>query len=392
MNEAFITPSVLRWARERTGLSSEALAKKLPGKDEQLLIMWEKGEARPTFRQAQKVANTLHVPFGYLFLSSPPEEKLPIPDLRTLPDVGFYKISPDFHDLINEALRKQNWYREYIMDEGGSPLSFVGEFALNAPPEAVADNISAILGISEEFRRAAPNWEQFLLRFILQTEQAGILVLRSGVVGNNSRRKLSVSEFRGFAISDKYAPLIFLNSRDAKAAQIFTLAHELAHIWIGESGISNPDLGQPKRKQRLQIEEFCNRVAAELLVPRKQLILEWNKRQTLDENVQKLTARFRVSSLVILRRAFDLDQIGWDTFFAYYQEEVKAAFDRTRLLNRQGGGDFYATLLTRHSALLTQAVVAAAFQGRLLYREAASLLALKKIKTLDGIAKELGLR
>lgn len=392
MNEALITPSVLRWARERTGLSATVLAKKLPVKDERILIRWEQGEARPTFRQAQQIAKTLHVPFGYLFLSSPPEDKLPIPDLRTLPSIRSQKISPDFHDLINEVLRKQNWYREYILEEGGSPLPFVGDFGLNAPPEAVADNIGAVLGIDEKFRSSASNWEQFLLRFIMQAEQASILVLRSGVVGNNPRRKLSVSEFRGFAISDKYVPLVFLNSRDAKAAQIFTLAHELAHLWIGESGISNPDLGKPRRNLDQQIEIFCNQVAAELLVPRKQLLSAWNKQQPVDKNVHNLVREFRVSSLVVLRRAFDLDQIDWDTFIVNYNEEVQQTLDRTRLQSKEGGGDFYATLLTRHSPTLTQAIVAAAFQGRLLYREAASLLALKKVKTLEGVAKELGFR
>lgn len=392
MNEALITPSVLRWARERTGLSTTVLAKKLPVKDERILLRWEQGEVRPTFRQAQQIAKTLHVPFGYLFLSSPPEDKLPIPDLRTLPSTRFQKISPDFHDLINEVLRKQNWYREYILEEGRTPLPFVGGFGLNSPPEPVADNIGAVLGIDEKFRISASNWEQFLLRFIMQAEQAGILVMRSGVVGNNPRRKLSVSEFRGFAISDKYAPLVFLNSRDAKAAQIFTLAHELAHLWIGESGISNPDLGVPRRNLDQKIEIFCNQVAAELLVPRKQLLSQWNKQQPVDKNVYNLVREFRVSSLVILRRAFDLDQIDWDTFIVNYNKEVQQTLDRTRLQSKAGGGDFYATLLTRHSTILTQTIVAAAFQGRLLYREAVSLLALKKVKTLEGIAKELGFR
>ena len=221
MNEALVTPGVLRWARERSGISVAALAKKVPVKDEQLPIKWEQGEARPTFRQAQKIAKSLHVPLGYLFLSSPPEDKLAIPDLRTMPTIGPHKLSPEFHDLINEVLRKQDWYREYIIEEGAAPLPFIGRFGLNASPEEVAGNVGTILGIGEEFRRSAYNWEHFMHQFIMQAERAGILVLRSGVVGNNPRRRLSVAEFRGFAVCDAVAPLVFINGRDAKAAQIF---------------------------------------------------------------------------------------------------------------------------------------------------------------------------
>src|SRR4030067_2424055 len=150
MNEALVTPGVLRWARERSGISVAALAKKVPVKDEQLPIKWEQGEARPTFRQAQKIAKSLHVPLGYLFLSSPPEDKLAIPDLRTMPTIGPHKLSPEFHDLINEVLRKQDWYREYIIEEGAAPLPFIGRFGLNASPEEVAGNVGTILGIGEE--------------------------------------------------------------------------------------------------------------------------------------------------------------------------------------------------------------------------------------------------
>ncbi len=389
MSEALITPSVLRWARERSHLTADVLAKKAHVKPEQLGF-WEIGEARPTFRQAQNLAQKLHIPFGYLFLSSPPEEKVPLPDLRTVRDEESKTLSVDFHDLLNDVLRKQQWYRDYIKEETTEKLPYIGRFSKNSSVDEVADDICSTLEIDEKLRRSSLNWEDFLRNFIARAEAAKILVLRSGVVGNNGHRKLSVNEFRGFVISDDIAPLIFLNGRDAKAAQIFTLAHELAHLWIGESGISNLDIGKTALNQNQQVELFCNRVAAELLVPRAVFTDDWKTGQSVDDNVSRLVHRYRVSSIVILRRAFDLERINREQFFEYYEVETNkhAAREDRR---QSGGGDFYATLGSRNSKRLIGTVVSAALEGRLLYREAARMLGVK-VKTIQGIATEIGLR
>jgi Zn-dependent peptidase ImmA (M78 family) len=241
-------------------------------------------------------------------------------------------------------------------------------------------------------RADAISWEDFLRKFMRSAEANGILVLRSGVVGSDSRRKLSVDEFRGFAISDEFAPLIFLNARDYRVAQIFTLAHELAHLWIGESGISNPALNDIPRPNDLKIELFCNSVAAQLLVPAKQFLLEWQNSKTIESNVERLVASFRVSSIVILRRAFDLNKITRDQFFHYYNLELDNQRKRKSQSDEKGGGgNFYTTLFARNSRLLTNSVISLAYEGKLLYRDAASLLGVK-VQTLDSIAKKLEVR
>src|SRR5262249_33898233 len=270
---------------------------------------WEKGNSRPTFRKAEELAKVLRIPFGFLFLSAPPSEQTPIPDLRTVEEGRIRKPSPDFIDLLNEVLVKQQWYREYARDHKARPLDFVGRFSRKDGVENVVAEVKNTIDIDED-RRTAGSWDEFLRRLVRHTESSGVLVMRSGIVGGNTRRPLSVDEFRGFAVADDFAPLIFINGRDAKSAQIFTLAHELAHIFIGESGISNPDLSRTPQTNRSTVEEFCNAAAAELLVPSDDFIQAWDSGlKSGDEKSQSLARKYRVSTIVILRRALELRRL-----------------------------------------------------------------------------------
>lgn len=388
MSDALITPAVLRWALERSHQSPDILAKSANIKTEQL-ESWELGQTRPTFKQAFNLARKLHVPFGYFFLSAPPDEKRPIPDLRTVSDGESKTLSADFYDLLNDVMRKQQWYRDYVKEEGAEELPFIGRFGKDGDAEKIAKDIRDTLEINEALRRKSVNWEDFLRNLIERADASRILVFRSGVVGNNTRRKLSVNEFRGFVISDNMAPLIFLNGRDAKAAQIFTLAHELVHLWIGESGISNLDIGKISLNQNQQIELVCNKVAADVLVPREEFLEDWKKGQAVSDNVNRLVLKYRVSSIVMLRRALDLQKISKDQFFELYNAEIKKYADVEKRQQKEGG-DFFATLGSRNSKQLTKTIVSAALEGRLLYRDAARMLGVK-VKTIQGIAAAFGM-
>ena len=264
--EAFINPQLVTWALRRSGLTQVDAAKRLQIPQTRLAD-WERGDARPTFRKAEGLAHVLHIPFGFLFLPEPPLLEIPLPDLRTVNGAPLREFTPEFYDVLNDALRKQEWYRAYLESEGTKPLPFIGQFTPNHSVHMIASEIDNTMGLSEEIRRKADNWEEFLKDFITQVEEIGVLVLRSSVVGNNTHRPLSVDEFRGFVISDEIAPLIFLNGSDAKSAQIFTLAHELAHLWVGQSGISNPDYRRRAVDQTHEIERVCDSIAAQLLVP-----------------------------------------------------------------------------------------------------------------------------
>jgi Zn-dependent peptidase ImmA (M78 family)/transcriptional regulator with XRE-family HTH domain len=250
------------------------------------IAQWEGKTALPDFRKAQKLATALHIPFGYLFLSHRPKNDIKVPDLRTVGSKPITEFTPNLLDQLRNLLLKQEWYRDYATEEGRKPLSFVGRFNINSSYEKVAADIAGELGINTQFRAAASNWESFLTNFMANAEAAGILVIRSGVVASASQRPLSVKEFRGFVMSDPIAPLVFINGADSTSAQVFTLAHELVHLWIGKSGISNPNPKKRSTDETNAIERFCNQVAAELLVPRAEFLRRWRGTVTVEENVK----------------------------------------------------------------------------------------------------------
>lgn len=242
-------------------------------------------------------------------------------------------------------------------------------------------------GLTTDLRAEAPTWDDALRLEIDRIEQSGLLVLRSGIVGNNTHRPLDVREFRGFAMADPYAPLIFLNGRDGRAAQMFTLIHELVHVWLGQSGVSNLTQTMPSDHHT---ERYSNAVAAEVLVPEAMLRDRWQMiEHDLDTAAAALTRQFKVSSLVILRRLHDIGALDWATFRTRYPAE-EARF--AALADAQpGGGDFYRTQRTRSSTRFATALIEDTLEGRTSWRDALKLLGIKKIATFKEMARNLGL-
>jgi len=377
-----LVPQVLRWARERAGLSVRELAEKIGAKPEQVREWEQTGQL--SFSRAEKLARVTHTPFGYLYLETPPEEKLPVPDFRTIAGKDVLRPSPDLLDVLGDALRRQDWFRDYLVAYGEELLSFVGSVKLDDSADEVAARIRRTIHLDTETRRDARNWEEALRLQVEGMEESGVLVMRSGIVGNNTHRQLSVEEFRGFALSDLYAPLVFINSRDSKGAQMFTLAHELVHIWLGVSGVSNLEATYAPNHR---IERFCNRVAAEVLVPAVELRAEWQAARTQPRPLAGLAQRFKVSSLVLLRRLRDLRFISQAQFERQYSDEEKRFEERTA--QSAGGGDFYLTQRTRTGRRFAKALIESVLEGRTTYRDAFQLLGIRKIETFNEFVKEM---
>jgi Zn-dependent peptidase ImmA (M78 family) len=364
---AFINPTILSWSRQRAGLSEAQVAKGMTVKLERV-AEWEGGQSLLSFNQAQKWAAIVHVPFGFLFLKAPPQEHLALPDLRTVGGVMPENPSLNLLDTVRDVLRKQDWYLEYLKDHERSPLSFVGSFNSCSPVKDVVADIRRVLGVTDAFARMGD--EEYVRALVSAAEDAGILVMRSGVALGNTHRKLDVSEFRGFAISNAMAPVVFINSADAPAARLFTLMHELAHIWIGSTGVSDGS-SQSARQE----EAFCNAVAGEFLAPELVFHASWVSDVYWEDNLVPLAALFHVSALVIARRARDLGYINSDQYGSYYRRILQAYRDKGG-----GGGDYYRTAAVRNSTRLSKAVLAEAQSGRILLRDAGKLLGVQPAK------------
>ncbi|MBI1745379.1 MAG: ImmA/IrrE family metallo-endopeptidase [Acidobacteria bacterium] len=379
---AAVQPQLLRWARERVPLTTAALAKKV-GLKEERVIEWE-ATGKLTLAQLEKVAGKTYTPVGYLFLPIPPREDLPIADFRRVAGQPVGRPSPDLLDTIYVCQQRQNWYREHLVAEGERPLPFVGSARLTEQPAIVAGRIRAVIGLDDAWSGSVRNTNEAFRSLVEKVEAACILVIRNGVVGNNNYRKLSVSEFRGFALSDEYAPLVFINAGDWPAAKIFTLAHELGHIWLGHSGVSDADMESDHQE-----EHFCNEVAAEVLAPMAEFRDAWRKTADPLDEARRLADLFKVSMLVALIRARAAGLISQKKFDALYEAEREGFPPTESKTGEKGGGDFYRTQGSRLSKRFARAVIVSALEGRTTFTEAFHLLGLRE-GTFDEYARKLG--
>ncbi|OZE92963.1 DNA-binding protein [Rhodococcus sp. 14-2686-1-2] len=377
-----VAPGLLEWAVERAGWDSETTQRRAPKFDD-----WLSGDVRPTLKQLEGFAHATHTPFGLLFLPEPPDEPMPIPDMRTIGNAAVPRPSVNLLDAIYICQTRQDWYRDYMQDRGAPNLAFVASVTTDTPVVQASQMIARTLGFDLTERTVFSNSDDALRRLIDRIEGIGVLVMVSGIVGGDTHRVLDPEEFRGFALSDPVAPLIFVNGTDTKAAQIFTLIHELAHIWLGGSALSDAAM---VARDGVAEELWCNRVAAEVLVPLAALRRDYQGDATPQE-LARLARRYRVSTLVMLKRLFDANFLRWDDYRQRYDrelQEVMAATKRRR--GERSGGDYYNTQPLRLSRQFAGAVVASTYEGETSYREAFQLLGTRKHETFSRLADEIG--
>lgn len=380
-----ITKPVLEWAVTRSGKSAEDLGRSNKG-----LSSWLDGSKDPTLAELRKFANGAHVAYGYLFAQEPPQEELPVPDFRTLPTSGRRIPTADLLDTIYACQRRQDWYHEHLSLLGEEPLEFVGSIRPQSNVVEAAKAIADKLEFEVEDRAGLRSWRASFNDLRDRAERAGILVMTNGMVGLNTHRPLDVKEFRGFALVDDLAPVVFINSRDTLAARIFTLAHELAHIWSGRPGVSNDGLDDHPNDS---VERWCNSVAAELLVPKAIFLKAVGTDAASEDELERLAARFKVSTLVILRRMMDCGKLSWDEYLAQYPAEA----DRIRGIQAQqsakaGRGPSPIVMAPiRASRSFTSALLADTLEGNTTYRDALGMLGFKDEKSLRKVASNLGI-
>lgn len=380
MSRVAVSEKILGWALDRCGLTVSDVEHKFPR-----LHQWVSGQSQPTLHQLESLARFTFTPLGFFFLDEPPEEALPIPYFRTRGDEPSYSSSPDLLDTIRVMQRRQTWLREFLVDQGQEMLPFVRSAKLDEPSLVIAERMRKALGLDMGWATREPSWTEALRTLREAMEDAGIMVVVNGIVGNNTHRKLDPDEFRGFVLVDEWAPLVFVNSVDGKAAQMFTLAHELSHVFLGSSAAFDLREMSPADNRT---EQACNKVAAEFLVPEQEVREIWSSVRDASDRFQSLARGFKVSVLVAARRALDLHLISKNEFVAFYRDYLSD--ERRKAADRAEGGDFYLNQNLRVGRRFASAVVRAVKEGNLLYSEAYRLTDLYG-RTFDRYAASLGI-
>lgn len=383
-----LQPSVLQWARERARVIRDELARKMQVNVDRVVEWEETGSI--SVAQVDRLAERTHTPLGLLYLSKPPEDKLPIPDFRTRHvDTSPLRASLDLLETVYTMQRRQDWMRDDLIESGEEPLEFVGAFSRKSSHVEVASAMRDVLRMPIGWAEDISTWMAALRFLRSKLDAAGVLVVFNGVVGNSTSRKLDPDEFQGFALVDDYAPLIFVNNADFISAKMFTLVHELAHVFVGESGVSQFERMQPSQNDT---ERFCDQAAAEFLVPESSLRDLWNHldRNTLAHkgvSFESITRQFKVSAIVAARRALDLDLIDLDTFYAFYENHKQQGGTTQPTTD---GGNFWNTQRWRIGLRFAGAVARAVKEGRLLYREAYNLTGLRE-GTFEDMPDKMGI-
>src|SRR5882724_474743 len=376
-----VAPEMLVWARKRSGQQASDFARRL-----RKLQQWESGELAPTMRQLEDFAKATHTPVGFLFLPQPPVEEVPLPDFRTFGDEEVRTPTPDLLDTVYACELRQDWYRDFAEDRGYDEVELVGSLTVDRGAEEAAAQLRDLLGFGLARRVDFRTWSEALDGLRDHAEVAGVLVMINGVVGSDTHRRLNPKEFRGFALADQLAPVVFINGADTKAAQIFSLAHELAHLALGGSALSRPDLAEMNMGSG--VEAWCNRVAAELLVPLASIAEEYVASPDLTTELDRLAKFYKVSTLVVLRRIYDAGSMAWDVYRPAYEAELARVLQFAA--SSGSGGNFYNTEPIRVSRTFARALVTDTAEGRTLHRDAFRLLGLKKVSTFAELSHRLG--
>lgn len=368
-----VTQSVLAWALQRADRSYEETVKKFPK-----LGDWMSGDALPSLRELEKFASFTHVSLGALIMPEPPDEALPIADMRTRGSKVIERPSGNLLDTIDRYQQFQDWYHDYAREQGAQKLPFLGSVSTQDNPHMVAHRVRELLLLDQITATTPEQWRRDIVKAL---EEVGVLVMMSGIVGNNTHRPLSTDEFRGFCLYDVLAPLIFVNlAGESYGAQNFTLVHEFAHLLAGHSALSGGDhlLGGTSE------EAWCNRVAALALLP-DDALAAFDAAQSL-QDYRVAARRFGVSAEVALHRLHGVQRIG-DEHYHELLEAVRADYGDEK--RRTGGGNYYNTLTTRLGRPLATAIITSTLEGRMGFTEGFRMIGSHKREVFDELARRL---
>jgi Zn-dependent peptidase ImmA (M78 family) len=381
-----ISPEILNWVLGQ--IQPETLNYQIV----EYLESWHHGKKTPTFNQVEKVSKATGIPLGYFFLQTPPAEDMSLIEFRTVDSASLDTPSRNLMDTMHDMGQVQDWVRDYLISEGSTPLTFVGELKSQSNFMKFAQRVREILDIKIDWYTACKTAEESFNYIRTAMSNVGTIVMMSGIVGNNTHRPLDINEFRAFAVVDEYAPLIFINSNDSTNGKLFSLLHEFAHLCIGENSLFNDR--DSTGTQVKKAETLCNAVAAEILVPHQAFVDAWNALEDKDnheENIRLLSDKFKCGITVIARKAYDGNLISYDVYkknaqlaITLYNEARKRKKERG-----EGGGDFYRTAASRIDKRFFHMLVGSVKSGRTLYSDAFRLTNTNR-STFSNLAETVG--
>ena len=377
-----VSPAVIEWACQRSKKSLGDMTKEFPKIKE-----WGQGDVLPTLGQLHKFARKTYIPIDYLWRKEPPPpDKVSLPDMRTVKNRDIPEPSLELLETVHLCQWRQEWYRDYFRRMSNSFCEFVNTASTETPTKEVADKMRGLLNLPVVPSKGS--WEDRVSQLTERAEAIGVLVMRSSMVRSH-HRSLDPKEFRGFALVDDQTPLVFINGKDSKGAQAFTLIHELAHLWLGETALSGSEYPGDSDKEQ---EQWCNQVAAEFLAPEDSLEERYrptNDNDFMDE-VQNLSKLYKVSTLVMLIRLKSLGKVKDATFrISYRAEEEKIS----EALKKNKGGNADTTRyrqINEASPSLCRAVISSVGGGEITFKEAYDLLGVSNTKALVKIGEKVG--
>ena len=359
-----VNPNVLQYYVNNAEIPFEILQVKCPHIDAFL-----NGEKQPTFKQLSDVAKKINVPTGLLLLQTTIEVGDKKLEFRTIGSIEIGGMSENLRDTITDMEKKQDFLRGIVEGE----LSFIGSTSIHDDVENTAKKLRKLMEIPIEWQELSGN-EAFKF-FRSKVNDLGIYVFLDGIVRQNTRRPLDAKEFRGFTLVDKKAPLIFINSTDSATGRLFTLIHELVHLFLGSSGIVNKIYLDDYSFSPL--EAFANKVTAEILVPKIELL------SCSEKSIAELSRKFKVSEYVITRRLLDCGKIS----IAEYQEytaDLDETFEEVKASTKSSGGNFYNNTRFKIDTSFFHAVKNAIYSDKITYTQAFDILGVKQ-----GVYKRL---
>lgn len=381
--KAFITPSVVKWARSKSGYSISDIARKLQTKPEKIEL-WEEGSGQPTINQIRRFGRILKRPLAFFYLPEPPIDFDAIKDFRRVPGQELEQESPELLYAIRYAHERRSITIELLEQFGEEITTELESININDDPEKIAFQLRLNLGISYENQIRLSSFYEALNLWKDKIESKGVLVFQFGGVNR--------SEARGFSLMNLPLPVISVNRSEWPQARIFSILHEYIHLMLRQGGLCD-FIEHNRAPEEQRVEVFCNRVAGAVLIPKNELLNEPEIRQhipgeEIDEyDVKRLCRRYFSSREVILRRLLIFGLVT-QQFYERKRREYSAEFDRERS-NLSGFAPPYRLALSNNGKYYTKIVLRSYYEHQITASTLSEYLGVR-LKHIPNIESALG--